>query len=88
MKNINDLKYFNIEVERLKAGLTVQELSQMVGISHARYPRIVRGTSPLDIVTLDRFCEIFGCDRDYLIQENNSNYGKSKKEAKEKYANV
>lgn len=81
MKNLKNAKYPNIEIERLKAGLSTEELCQMAGISTYRYPKIIDGSSRLDIETLKRLCEIFSCDQEYLIQENKSNYGKSRKEA-------
>lgn len=52
---------------RLKRGLTQDELGSLLSCSGVTVGRYELGTRGLDVETILRLCDIFGCTADYLL---------------------
>ena len=56
----------NIEAERVRKGLTVEEISAQLGISRKTYSKYVKG-SPIPSKVLLQLSSMFSCSVDYLL---------------------
>jgi len=66
----NGIVLRNVEAERARNGLTIEELAQKLGISCKTYQNYVRGSSvPSDKLLVMR--GLFGCSVDYLLGIHN-----------------
>ena len=63
------LKYPNIEAERARRGLSIEELSEMLGVSRRTYHNwIAQGKIPFD--KIDALATLFSVSTDYLLGIN------------------
>lgn len=63
------MKYPNIAAERARAGLTLNSLAEMLGVTRKTvYNWIQNGNIPQS--ALERLSEVFGCTIDYLLDHN------------------
>ena len=68
-KNLNVLVGANIKREREKAGLTQDQLSELLGIGSKSLSAIERGVVGVSLPTLLRCCDIFHISANVLLYE-------------------
>ena len=57
---------------RLKLGLTIRNIEDLIGINHSEISRIENGLKPkIDVVTLIKLCEVLCLDLAKLLKETN-----------------
>lgn len=57
----------NIEAERLKAGMSKNDLSEAIGITTRSYYNYTHGVAPIPSKILLKFSGIFQCSIDHLL---------------------
>ena len=83
MEQIRAIIAFNISSMRLRAGMTQQELADMLNYSDKAVSKWERGESVPDISVLARVAEIFGVTVDYLITDHRPGHEVQKAEPEE-----
>lgn len=59
--------YTSIEAERVRQGLTKQNLASALGITSKTYVSYVKGTTPIPSDVLLAMAKMFHCTTDYLL---------------------
>lgn len=57
----------NIEAERLKVGMSKNDLSAVIGITPRSYYNYTRGVAPIPSKILLKLSSVFQCSIDYLL---------------------
>ena len=71
----NYLKHMgeNIRIARKSKNLTIETLSELVGISDSFLGTVERGESSISIETLVNLCEVLNVSADYLVMDRRDN---------------
>ena len=57
---------------RISKGWTQEQLGESLGCTGVAIGRYERGARDLDVATINRLCDIFGCTSDYLLGRSES----------------
>ena len=60
-------KYNNIEAERVRNGMTKEELAKAIGVSYKTYYLWMSDKSPISVPALTKMADMFGVTLDYLM---------------------
>ena len=65
---MNAMRYPNIDAERARAGMSVEKMTQAIGVTRRTYYNWVqKGKIPMKKLQL--IAEVLGCSADYLLKK-------------------
>lgn len=62
-----DVLYSNLEAERARHGLTIQQAAEKLGISEKTYRYRLANAQNMSVTALVEYANLYGCSVDYLL---------------------
>jgi transcriptional regulator with XRE-family HTH domain len=67
-----DVLYSNLEAERARKGLTIQQAADALGISEKTYRYRLANAQNITVAALIDYANLYGCSVDYLLGLSNT----------------